>query len=88
MTSSVCPRDDDLRRDGRDLFGRLAQAEHDFGKPLAQLAMVVDPRETEVLETTARSRSCSTCSAAASGGTWPARTWSSNCCKSAEVMMA
>ena len=45
VTSRVWPRPTISAEMARDLFGRLAQPEHDFGKPLAQLALVIDPRE-------------------------------------------
>jgi hypothetical protein len=38
-----------LRHNRRHLFGGLARAEHHFGEALAQRAVVVNPREAQVL---------------------------------------
>ncbi len=43
---------DNLRGDVADLLRRLAGGKHHFRKPLAQLALVVHPREPEVLKGT------------------------------------
>ena len=63
MTSSVEPRPDDLGRDAGDLRRRLAEAEDDFGKPLAERigddrrARSPDPR-TGVARSSSISRAC------------------------------
>ena len=41
---------DDLRGDGGNLRRRLAEAQHDLGKALAEGPMVIDAREAEVRE--------------------------------------
>jgi hypothetical protein len=40
----------DFPGDSRDLLRGLAEPEHDFREPLAQLALVIDPRKPQVLE--------------------------------------
>ena len=44
------PALDDADGDGRDLLGRLAEAQDHFGESLANRAVMVDAGEPEVLE--------------------------------------
>ncbi len=88
VTSRVWPRDHNLCRDRRDLFGRLAQPEHDFRKALPQLALMIHPRKAEILKRldALSINELQDLFGGGLGGDMAGRTWSSNCCKSAKVM--